>query len=142
MPYIQINPRVMEKYFRGNSVYLGPSAAVNYRVASTVVDPNTGEIMLTGMREQEGRFPVLPGMFFSWIAMGMVNFLVGKLFSLFGFKANPLELRFHYGVLEQPYEVPARTGNGDGGNGYETPRNGNGYGNWERNLARQLYPLD
>jgi hypothetical protein len=89
------------------------------------------------MREQQGEFPLLPGMYFSWIAMGIVNFLVGKLFSLFGVKGNPLELRFHYGVLDQPYETPVHTGNG-----YGVRKNGNGHGSWERDLARGPYPLD
>ena len=145
MPYISINPRYLEKYFRGDSVYLGPTASVNYRVMSTRVDPDTGELQLTGMREQQGEFPVLPGMFLSWIGMGIINFLVGKLFSLFGFKTNPLELRFHYGVLEnQGYSPPAYRGNGNNNNGNHRNGNGigNGYQNWEDNLAKELYPLD
>ena len=141
MPYVRIHPKYLERYSRGDSIYLGPTTPVNYRVMSTVVDPDTGEIQLTGMREQQGEFPVLPGMFFSWIVMGIVNFLLGKLFSLFGFKGNPLELRFHYGVMERQYIPTNNQGNGNGGYGFGKNGRSNGYG-WENSLARELYRFD
>jgi hypothetical protein len=141
MPYLRIHPSYLQRYTRGDSIYVGPTTPVNYRVMSTVVDPDTGEIKLTGMREQQGEFPVFPGMFFSWIVMGIVNFLLGKLFSLFGFKANPLELRFHYGLMERQDYLPNNRGNGNGK--YGSGRNSRSYGQgWENGLAKELYRFD
>lgn len=152
MPYIKLDPRYMERYYKGNDVYLGPTTPVNYGVMSTQIDPDTGEIMLTGYREERGAFPVLPGFFAAWLFKGLWNFITGKLFSwLFGTKPeeNPLRLDFHYGLMEQSYMPSRNGGSGNGGNGYGNgKRNGNGVpknyvnNDWENGLTRELYGFD
>ena len=124
MPYINLSRKYMENYTNGRSVYLGPTTPINYGVMSTRVDPDTGEIDLTGCREEHGVFPVLPGFFLAWIFKSIFNFLTGKLLSwLFGIKPeeNPLKLDFHYGYVEKEY-APSRYRRD--GNGY---RNGTCY---------------
>ena len=106
MPYIELSPRYFENYTRGRSVYLGPTTPINYGVMSTRVDPDTGQIDLTGYREERGVFPVLPGFFLTWIFKGIWNFLTGKLLSwLFKIKPeeNPLRLDFHMGYMDRSY---------------------------------------
>ncbi len=148
MPHVNLNPKYMEDYTKGRSVYLGPTTPINYGVMSTRVDPDTGQIDLTGYREERGVFPVLPGFFLSWIFKGIWNFLTGKLLSwLFKIKPeeNPLRLDFHYGYVEKEYAPSKYGGNGNGygkaPNGNGMAYNGNGH-SWENGLARQLYPLD
>jgi hypothetical protein len=150
MPYLGINPQYMERYYTGRSVYLGPTTPIRYGVMSTRVDPDTGEIMLTGYREEQGVFPVLPGFFLAWILKGIWNWLTGKLLSIFGIKPeeNPLRLDFHMGYMDRSY-LPSRYGGNGLGNGYGR-NNGNasgvpkGYINngWENGLTRELYRFD
>jgi hypothetical protein len=74
--------------------------------------------------------------------MGMLNFLLGRLFSGFGFKANTPELRFHCGLMERQGYAP-NNNRGNGNSGYRFGKNGGraGYG-WENSLAKDLYRFD
>jgi hypothetical protein len=99
------------------------------------VNPYSGELEITGMREEEGRFPVLPGMFLSWILMGILNFITGKILGWLGFKTNPLELKFHYGYALREDSPPV---------GYKGNDNGKRYinNNWEKEMSEELYRFD
>jgi len=134
----------MERYLRGDSIYLGPTTPVNYRVMSTRINPYSGEMEITGMREEQGQFPVLPGLFLHWILMGLWNWLSGWLLSLFGISRdkNPLRLQFHYGYALKEDYPPGGYGR-NGNNGYGRNEVKRRYNNgWENNLARELYTFD
>ena len=141
MPYINLPPYYLQRYSTGRSVYLGPTTPINYGVMSTRVDPDTGEMTLTGFREERGQFPVLPGFFLPWILMAIWTLLSGWLFRLFGVKKkeNPLRLDFHMGYINKEYGAPGCNGNGM--NGKKTPYGGNG-NSWENDLTRELYRFD
>ncbi len=147
MFYVPIKAKHMEQYLRGDSIYSGFTTPVNYRVMSTRVNPYSGELEITGMREQEGAFPVLPGMLFSWIMMGLWNWFTGWLFSLLGGKKenNPFRLQFHYGYAlreDAPpggYPEGGHKASGYGGN----DRNGNGYPPQDLDdISKELYGPD
>ncbi|MEM2947418.1 MAG: hypothetical protein QXN96_04165 [Candidatus Bathyarchaeia archaeon] len=145
MPYIEIRPDYLERYYTGRSVYLGPTTPIRYGVMSTRVDPDTGEIMLTGYREEHGLFPVLPGFFLFWIFKGIWNWIVGKILSIFGIKPeeNPLRLDFHIGYLDRGYMPSRDFGNGYGNSHYKSGFNyRNGSYSSLNNKVQELYRFD
>ena len=84
-------------------MYVGPTAPTKYGTADIRIDPKTGEWEITGIREQDGQWPVLPAMYPSWAFMGVFNFIsdrtIGKLLKkCFGFEKNPFRLEYHLGI--------------------------------------------
>jgi len=141
MFYKRLDPEIWERYSQPGNVYIGPTTNIRYGVMSTRVDPETGQIGLTGYREEEGLFPVLPSMFFPWILKSLWNWLSGLLAGLFGIRPedNPLRMDFHLGYAVKKDAYSPDHGNGNGVN--NSGALGNGYSNTRRRI-NDLYSFD
>jgi len=138
--YQRIEPEAFKKYTSGEYLYLGLNTPIQYGVMSTRVDPATGDILVTGLREERGVFPVLPNFFMLWLLKGIWNWFSSLLSGVFGVKPenNPLRLDFHlgYAVEEDNYRG---YGGGNSVNREINPGNSLAYKNRRIN---ELYDFD